>query len=43
LEDLISDPYISFDDILSWSHAKALLNDYRAAARGYLHLLSMRP
>jgi hypothetical protein len=40
-EDLVSDPYIGFDDILSWSRAKALLNDYRAAARGYLYLLSM--
>jgi len=42
-EDLVSDPHVGFDDILSWSHAMALLNDYRAAARGYLHLLSISP
>jgi hypothetical protein len=40
-ETLIADPDVSFDDILSWARSKALLDDYRAAARGYRHLLGL--
>lgn len=42
LEDLTGNPDVTFADILNWSRAKALLNNYAAAARGYLHLLGMR-
>jgi hypothetical protein len=42
LEDLICNPDVTFTDILNWSIAKALLDDYGAAARGYMHLLGMR-
>ena len=38
-EDLIARPDVAFDDVLSWSRAKAILNDYRAAAQGYIYLL----
>jgi hypothetical protein len=38
-EDLIARPDVTFDDVLSWSRAKAILNDYRAAAQGYIYLL----
>jgi hypothetical protein len=42
LEDLLANPDVTFDDVLNWSIAKALLDDYGAAARGYMHLLGMR-
>jgi hypothetical protein len=38
-EDLIARPDVTFDEVLSWSRAKAILNDYRAAAQGYIYLL----
>jgi hypothetical protein len=38
-EDLIARPDVTFDEALSWSRAKAILNDYRAAAQGYIYLL----
>jgi hypothetical protein len=38
-EDLIARPDVTFDEILSWARAKAILNDYRAAAQGYTYLL----
>ncbi|MBV8766666.1 MAG: hypothetical protein JOZ66_17295 [Hyphomicrobiales bacterium] len=41
-DDLISRPDVGRDDILNWSRAKAVLNDYRAAAQGYTHLLGMQ-
>jgi hypothetical protein len=41
-DDLISRPDVSRDDILNWSRAKAVLNDYRAAAQGYTRLLGMQ-
>jgi len=36
---LISRPDLTREDVLNWSRAKAVLNDYRAAAQGYVHLL----
>jgi hypothetical protein len=41
-DDLISRPDVSREDLLNWSRAKAVLNDYRAAAQGYTHLLGMQ-
>jgi len=41
-DDLISRSDVSRDDILNWSRAKAVLNDYRSAAQGYAHLLGMQ-
>ena len=38
-EELISDPDVTLDELWAWSRAKAVLNDYRAAARGYVQLL----
>ena len=40
-EELISRPNVSSDEILNWSRAKAVLNDYRAAAQGYIYLLGI--
>jgi hypothetical protein len=40
-DELVSRSNLTFDDILNWSRARALLNDYREAARGYIHLLGM--
>lgn len=38
-EDLISEPGVTPVEVLSWARAKAILNDYRAAAQGYTYLL----
>jgi hypothetical protein len=40
-DDLISRPDVGREDILNWSRAKAVLNDYQAAAQGYTRLLGM--
>ena len=42
-EDLVADPGLSPGDLLSWARARAVLNDYAAAARAYLTLLGMAP
>jgi hypothetical protein len=39
-EDLVSRPDVADEEVLNWSRAKAVLNDYRAAAQGYMYLLS---
>ena len=41
-DDLLSRSDVTREDILNWSRAKAVLNDYRAAAQGYVHLLGMQ-
>ena len=38
-EDLIAQSGVTPAEVLSWARAKAILNDYRAAARGYAYLL----
>ena len=40
-EDLVAHP--DDTEILNWSRAKAVLNDYRSAAQGYAYLLSRSP
>jgi hypothetical protein len=37
----ISRAGVTPDEIRSWARAKALLNDYRSAAQGYIHLLGL--
>jgi hypothetical protein len=39
-EELISHPDVTAAEILNWARAHAILNDYRAAAQGYMHLLA---
>lgn len=39
-EELISQPDVTAAEILNWARAHAILNDYRAAAQGYMHLLA---
>ena len=39
-DDLIARPNVSHDDVLNWSRAKAILNDYPSAAKGYVYLLA---
>jgi hypothetical protein len=39
-EDLVSRPDVTDEEILNWSRAKAVLNDYHAAAQGYMYLLT---
>lgn len=41
-DQLTSRPDVTREDVLNWSRAKAVLNDYRAAAQGYVHLLGMQ-
>lgn len=38
-DDLMSRSDIEAEEVLSWARAKAVLNDYRAAAKGYIYLL----
>jgi hypothetical protein len=40
-KDLISRPNVTPAEILNWSRAKAVLNDYYAAAQGYSYLLGL--
>jgi hypothetical protein len=40
--DLKSQPGLTREDVQSWARAKAVLNDYREAAKGYIHLLGMK-
>lgn len=40
--DLISRPGITQDDVWNWARAKAILNNYPEAAKGYVHLLGMK-
>jgi hypothetical protein len=37
--ELISNPSVSNDQVLSWARARALLNDYKSAALAYFYLL----
>jgi hypothetical protein len=37
--DLKSRPGLTREEVLSWARAKAVLNDYREAAKGYIYLL----
>lgn len=39
-EDLTSRPDVTEEEVLNWSRAKAVLNDYEAAAQGYMYLLT---
>jgi len=41
-DELIAKPDITRDEVLNWARAKAVLNDYEAAALGYIFLLGMR-
>jgi hypothetical protein len=41
-DDLLSNPALTPDEVRSWARAKALLNDYAAAAQGYMYLIGMR-
>lgn len=38
-EDMIADPGVTDQEVLNWARARAILNDYRDAAQGYIYLL----
>ena len=38
--ELVANPTVTDDEILSWARARALLNDYRSAVLAYFYLLA---